>query len=212
MLCLGGKIRDYLESARIWEQDRISYFTSTPEYRELDNLSGRTLCVRVEDFLKAHDKGAAPGDPDSQRIFEGRIIFMCQSMPKSFPRVIGHSSVSAALKSKGAEPESAELLFSAQYMPSISSVSADQLHTGVRNSRCRRQVQVLISNLSWFSATSFRTSQSTKQVILQLGAARREIGMTLSQNLPRDSKISHRVRGCRVREDSLKRTVLHDRP
>ena len=41
VLSLGGKIRDYLESARIWEQERISVLTAIPENRELDNLSGQ---------------------------------------------------------------------------------------------------------------------------------------------------------------------------
>ena len=109
------------ESARVEEQDRISNFVLTPEYRELENLN-RTLSVRFEDFPDAKNHAASPRDPRVEgenefRIqpqdFEDRIIFLsmyndidwatknnasiCENLqkspitPRSFPWVSGLS-------------------------------------------------------------------------------------------------------------------------
>ena len=45
VLCLGGKCLQFSESARVWEQDRISNFISFPEDREFDNLDGEPFVL-----------------------------------------------------------------------------------------------------------------------------------------------------------------------
>ena len=59
VLRLGGKCPQYRESARFGEQDRISNFISTPEYRELDNplcSSGRFSQSRLQSSFSKRSK------------------------------------------------------------------------------------------------------------------------------------------------------------
>ena len=51
VLCHSGKCPQQSESARVWEQDLISCFVSTPEHRELYNLDGEPFVVKWKVFL-----------------------------------------------------------------------------------------------------------------------------------------------------------------
>ena len=78
---LDGKCPPYPESVRVWVQDIISYFVSTPKCR-IGQHRWRTVCVRVEDFPRAHNKTVLQ-EIEKLKIelrippqdFEDRIIF-----------------------------------------------------------------------------------------------------------------------------------------
>ena len=42
VLCLGGRIAEYPRSVASWK-DKIDWFTHSPEYRELDNVDGKSV-------------------------------------------------------------------------------------------------------------------------------------------------------------------------
>ena len=84
VLCLGGGCPEYLRSAEAWEKERIGYFVSSPENRELDNVDGEPFVFEWKIFprhtaaqllqevqkLIEHELKIHPQD------FEDRIIFM----------------------------------------------------------------------------------------------------------------------------------------
>ena len=50
VLCFGGKCPQHFESARIWEEDRICHFVSTPDYRDLDYFDGEPFVLEWKIF------------------------------------------------------------------------------------------------------------------------------------------------------------------
>ena len=70
VLCIDGKCPPYPESIRVWEQDKISNFISTPKYR-IGQHRWRTVCVRVEDFSQGREQNSFSKSSRSWRLYSG---------------------------------------------------------------------------------------------------------------------------------------------
>ena len=99
VLCRGGKIRDYLESTRILEQERISTFTArcSKRSRRWTRSSGHRNRIPKDDLNVCQCTTTLTTKTDNVTICV-KIQQMCVSMSRSFPWVMKHSLVQGMQK------------------------------------------------------------------------------------------------------------------